>query len=97
MSFFKEIFGEESNNKKEPLTSIRLTKENIIFFPTIEAWFKDGKVKFDSVGRLRYLHGAPVGDMILIRVNKDGTPVYKVSAEGWFDPDSPIAKDFVWL
>jgi hypothetical protein len=34
--------------------------------------------------------------MILVRIAKDGTPVYKESAEEWFDPESPRAHEFVW-
>jgi|GEM_PF-696018 len=96
MSFLKNIFG-QNNNAKEHLPRIRLTPENIIYFPKIDSLLKDKKIKYDSSGRLRYLHGAPVGDMILIRVNKDGTPIYKESAEEWFDPESQKAKDFIWI
>jgi len=95
MSFLKNIFG---NNKKqeEPLSRIRITSENIIYFPKIESLLKCNKIKYDSSGRLRYLHGAPVGDMILVKVKNDGTPIYKESATEWFDPESQKAKDFVW-
>ena len=96
MSFLKNIFDGASNKDKGPLKRTRLSKENIIYFPKFESLLIDNKIKYDSNGRLRYLHGAPVGDMILIRVNKDGTLIYKVSAEEWFDPESPEAKDFVW-
>jgi hypothetical protein len=96
MSFLKNIFGQNSNEDKGPSPRIRLSSDNVKMFPKIEAWLKDGKIKFDSTGRLRYLHGAPLGDMILVRINKDGTPVYKQSAEGYFDPDSQMAKDFIW-
>jgi hypothetical protein len=58
--------------------------------------FEEGKVIFDTKGRLRYEHGAPVGDLVLYRVNKDGTAKYKESAEEWFDPESPMARDFKW-
>jgi hypothetical protein len=34
--------------------------------------------------------------MILARINKDGTPIYKESAKEWFDPDSQRAREFVW-
>lgn len=96
MSFMKNIFGGESKKEKGPLPRIRLSRETIIYFPKIESLLNDNKIKYDSSGRLRYPHGAPVGDMILIRVNKDGTPVYKESAEEWFDPESPKVKEFVW-
>ena len=76
---------------------IGLSQHSIKIFPKFETLLKDNKIKFDSTGRLRYLHGAPVGDMILIRINKDGTPIYKESAEEWFDPESQMAKDFVWM
>ncbi|HJS01154.1 MAG TPA: hypothetical protein VJ780_09485 [Flavobacterium sp.] len=95
MSFLKNIFGQFKKDK-EPLSRIRLSPENIICFPKIENLLKDKKIKYDSSGRLRYLHGAPVGDMILIRVNKSGSPIYKESAEEWFDPESQKAKDFIW-
>ncbi len=96
MSFLKNIFGGKLNEVKEPLPRVKLSKENIIYFPKIESLLNNNKIKYDSVGRLRYLHGAPVGDMILIRINKDGTPIYKESAHEWFDPESPKAKEFVW-
>lgn len=95
MSFLKNIFG-QSHKDKGPLPRIRLSPENISYFPKIEGLLKDKKIKYDSSGRLRYIHGAPVGDMILIRVNKDGKPIYKESAEEWFDSESQKAKDFVW-
>ncbi|MEL0457032.1 hypothetical protein WJN01_12400 [Flavobacteriaceae bacterium SZ-1-7] len=56
----------------------------------------EGKIRFDNVGRLRYLHGAPVGDLILTRINKDGQPKYKESAKEWFDPESEKANNFKW-
>ncbi|WP_298115112.1 hypothetical protein [Flavobacterium sp.] len=95
MSFLKNIFGKKSN-EEGTLTQIRFTKDNIKNFPKYEALLIDGKIKFDSSGRLRYLHGAPVGDMLLIRMNKDGKAVYKESAKEWFDPESQKAKDFFW-
>ena len=61
----------------------------------LEKLILDGKAKFDIQGRLRYLHGAPVGDLILTK-KKDGTPIYKESPEEWFDPESPKAEEFVW-
>lgn len=97
MQFLKNLFGRESNKQQGPSNRIRLSKVSIKAFPKFDALLEDGKIRFDSTGRLRYLHGAPVGDMILIRVNKDGTPIYKESAEEWFDPESQKAKDFVWI
>ncbi|MFN9248924.1 MAG: hypothetical protein ACK6DS_17825 [Planctomycetota bacterium] len=64
--------------------------------PAFREMLEDGRLVADSNGRLRYPHGAPVGRMILIRVNKDGTPQYRESAEEWFDPGSERARDFVW-
>lgn len=75
---------------------IRLTKDNIDNWPKFAAWLKDGVIKFDSLGRLRYSWGAPVGDLIQTRTAKDGTPIYQESAEERFDPGSQKAKDFVW-
>ncbi|MFN9366301.1 MAG: hypothetical protein ACK6CE_16085 [Planctomycetota bacterium] len=54
--------------------------------PAFREMLEDGRLVADSNGRLRYPHGAPVGRMILIRVNKDGTPQYRESAEEWFAP-----------
>ncbi len=75
---------------------IRITAEYIHNWPKIEDLMKENKVKFDSIGRLRYSHGAPVGDMILVRTNNDNTYVYQESAEEWFDPESQKAKEFIW-
>lgn len=96
MDFLNNIFGKSSTNKNEPPRRIRISLENLNQWTKFENLFNEGKVKFDSKGRLRYLHGAPVGNLILTKINKDGTPVYKESAEDWFDPDSLIAKKFVW-
>ena len=74
----------------------RITKDNITLWPKFEQLLKDEKIRFDGHGRLRYLHGAPVGDMIFVRVDKNNLPIYKESAEEWFDPGSPKANDFVW-
>jgi len=79
-----------------PSERIRLTRENIDNWPSFSKRLKEGNLKFDKHGRLRYLHGAPVGDLILVKVNKDGTPKYKESAEEWFDPESEKAKNFIW-
>ena len=96
MSFFKKKFGLESSDN-EPSGRIRLSQDNVAMFPKYNNLLMNGKIKYDSLGRLRYLHGAPVGDLVLTRINKDSTAVYKESAEEWFDPDSQKAKDFVWL
>lgn len=75
---------------------IRITKDNIKNWPKFDALLNDGKVKFDSTGRLRYLHGAPVGDLIQTRTDKKKQPIFQEIAEEWFDPESPKAKDFMW-
>ena len=74
----------------------RITKENIRNWPKFENLLNDGKVKFDSKGRLRYSHGAPVGDLIQTRIDKKGKPIYQESTEEWFDPESQKAKEFIW-
>lgn len=84
------------NKDKKPPKRVRLTIDNLEIWPSFKRLHGEGKVLFDKKGRLRYLHGAPVGDLILIRINKDGKPIYKESAEEWFDPDSEIAKNFKW-
>lgn len=78
------------------MNRIRITKENIKDWPKFDDLLNDGKLKFDSKGRLRYLHGAPVGDLIQTWIDKNGNPIYKEIAEEWFDPDSPKANDFIW-
>ncbi|WP_276979507.1 hypothetical protein [Flavobacterium filum] len=75
---------------------IRITKDNIKNFPKFESLLNDGKIKFDSTGRLRYLHGAPVGDLIQTRTDKKGQPMFQEIAEEWFDSESQKAKDFIW-
>lgn len=75
---------------------IRITKDNIKSWPRFDLLLNDGKVKFDSTGRLRYLHGAPVGDLKQIGIDKKGQPIFKESSEEWFDPESQKAKEFVW-
>jgi len=82
-------------NRKFP-DRIAITEENLADWPAFQRAFDEGRVRFDGMGRLRYLHGAPVGEMILARVRKDGTPIYKESAEQWFDPDSEAAHKFQW-
>lgn len=78
------------------MDKIKITKDNLHLWGKFEKLFEERKVVFDFDGRLRYSHGAPVGEMILIRTSNDGTPVYKESAEEWFEPESQKAKDFVW-
>jgi hypothetical protein len=75
---------------------IRITKDNIKTIPKFESLLNDGKIKFDSSGRLRYLHGAPVGDLIQTRTDKNGQPIFQEITEEWFDPESQKAKEFVW-
>jgi hypothetical protein len=83
-------------DQRRPKERLRLTRDNLSEWPAFQGLFDDGKVRFDSAGRLRYLHGAPVGDLILVRANKQGQPIYRESAEEWFDPDSPAAETFEW-
>lgn len=80
----------------EPLRVIELSVNNIDKWPKFRNLFDAGKIVVDAHGRLRYPHGAPVGKLILVRTEADGSPVYKESAEEWFDPDSPAADAFVW-
>ena len=75
---------------------IRLTLKNINDWPSFSNLLTDGKAKFDNKDRLRYLHGAPVGDLVLLQITKDGKPIYKESAEEWFDPQSKKAIEFIW-
>jgi len=75
---------------------IRITKDNIKNWPKLEDLVNDGKIKFDSTGRLRYLHGAPVGDLIQTGINKKGQSVFQETTEEWFDPVSENAKEFIW-
>jgi hypothetical protein len=79
-----------------PPDRIRLSQANLDQWPSFKQLYDEGKAVFDTRGRLRYHHGAPVGDLVLVRINKDGTPKCKESAEEWFDPDSPRAKAFEW-
>ena len=73
-----------------------LTLSNVGDWPAFKKLLNEEKLVPDKTGRLRYPHGAPVGKMILVRIHKDGTPRYKESAEEWFDPNSPRAREFVW-
>ena len=84
------MFGQKSKDR------IRITRENLDRWPSFQKQHEQGKGKIDSEGRLRYLHGAPVGDMLLSKVKKDGKAIYKESAEEWFDPESPMAESFEW-
>jgi hypothetical protein len=79
-----------------PPHEIELTRENIQLWPAYQKLLDEGTVLFDRNGKLRYKHGAPVGRMILLKINKDGTPIYNESAMEWFDPDSQRAREFVW-
>ena len=90
MNLLKKIF------KNSPEKRIRLTPNNIDNWPRFNEKLIAGKIKFDIKGRLRYNHGAPVGDLILTRINKEGTPKYKESAQEWFDPQSEKAEKFEW-
>lgn len=83
-------------NRSDSPSEVELSRDNLHLWPAYQQLFDDGKIVFDRTGRLRYLHGAPVGKLILLKTKKDGTPVYKESAEEWFDPDSPVARNFVW-
>ncbi|QBN19277.1 hypothetical protein [Flavobacterium nackdongense] len=95
MNFWKDLFNKK-NIKKKLEERVRITPENISNWSKINAVFQSGQTKFDSQNRLRYLHRAPVGDLILIRVAKNGEPIYKESAEEWFDPESQKAINFIW-
>ena len=86
----------ETPRDRTPPKLVRLTKENIACWPSFQKLLDDGKILFDAKGRLRYRHGAPVWDLILARINKDGRAIYKELAEEWFDPDSPKAERFEW-
>ena len=90
MHYLKKIF-----KPKYPKT-VRLTPQNIDNWPSFLQKLEAGSVKFDRNDRLRYLHGAPVGDLILVRINNDGSPIYKESSEEWFDAESEMAENFIW-
>ena len=80
----------------EPPKEVILTEKNIDYFPSFKEMLDERLIIPDSKGRLRYLHGAPVGKLLLVKINKDGTPKYKEMANEWFDPESPKAKSFIW-
>jgi hypothetical protein len=80
----------------DPHKRIRLTPENISQWAKFQSLLNAKQIRWDHSGRLRYLHGAPVGDLIFMRVDNDGKPIYMESAEEWFDPDSEKAKAFRW-
>ncbi len=82
--------------RKGPADAVVITKDNVDNWPKWKALLDAGKIVPDSRGRLRYLHGAPVGKMMLTRTDKDGNPIYKESADEWFDPGSPMAEKFEW-
>ena len=75
---------------------IIVTPENVAQWPKFKKLLDDGKIVADKKGQLRYLHGAPVGRLILTRTLKDGTGRYQESAAEWFDPESQRAREFVW-
>ena len=79
------------------MNQIRITKDNISLFPKYEKLLHDNKIKFDSLGRLRYLHGAPIGDLIQIKIDQKGKPIFQEISDEWFDPESEKAKNFIWL
>ncbi|MCL8265479.1 hypothetical protein [Leptospira weilii] len=35
--------------------------------------------------------GAPVGDMLLVRLSKNQQPIYKELANEWFDPNTRVS------
>ncbi|HAR74415.1 MAG TPA: hypothetical protein DCR77_13565 [Flavobacteriaceae bacterium] len=59
------------------MNQIRITKDNISLFPKYEKLLHDNKIKFDSLGRLRYLHGAPIGDLIQIKIDQNRNQFFK--------------------
>lgn len=83
-------------SKREPPARVRLAEENLSNWPSYQKLCDEGKLKFDGEGRLRYLHGAPVGDLVLSGTNKDGQAIYRESANEWFDPESEAAESFEW-
>jgi hypothetical protein len=93
MDFIKNIFKSKETGSPQ---RIRLTAENVGQWPNFDKLLNEDKIRFDRIGRLRYKHGAPVGDLVLNRKKKDGTPIFKESATEWFDPESQKAKEFIW-
>jgi len=94
--FIKNLLNVKTVNHNESEDRIRITLDNLEQWPNFQKKFDSGKIKADSTGRLRYLHGAPVGDLVLTRINKDGKKNYKESASEWFDPESLKAQNFIW-
>ena len=95
MSFSKKSLGQELTQNVLG-ERISITKDNLHLWEKFKSLFEKGEIKFDVNGQLRYKHGAPVGEMILIKTGKDGIPVYKESSAEWFDPESKKAKEFLW-
>ena len=75
---------------------ITMTRENLCDWPSFQKLYDEDKILFDKSGRLRYPHGTPVGDMVLVRIDNNGKAIYKESAEEWFGPESPAVAKFVW-
>jgi hypothetical protein len=95
MTFLRNIFKRNPKEHFDFSDKIRLTSTNICDWPYYSRLLTEGKIKFDGKGRLRYLHGAPIGDLIAIQ-KKAGALTYKESAVEWFDPQSPKALEFKW-
>ena len=96
MNILKKIFKNKETQEDKPPERLKITLENIDNWPNFYEVFQNGKIKADSTGKLRYLHGAPVGELVLVRINKDGKAIYKETRSEWFDPESPKASRFVW-
>ena len=75
---------------------ITITEDNLDDWPEFRKMYDAGKVAFDSAGRLRYPHGAPVGVMVQTGIDRNGHPVFRELADEWFDPGSPAARSFEW-
>ncbi len=82
--------------KKELTKQIRITVDNISEWPKYQKLLNESKLRFDKSNRLRYLHGAPVGDLLFVEYDKNDNPIYRETADEWFDPDSQKSKQFVW-
>ena len=93
---FRNLFKTSLTKNSDFPQRIRISTDNIGQWLSYENLLKEGRVKFDKLGRLRYLHGAPVGDLILTGLHGNGKPVYRESADEWFDPESDKAVDFKW-